>query len=230
MSMFHYSAILTDTPCDKGQRLVSSLFDWPVSHRREGPTMPEKSGDVKRQILAAAWSLVSERGGDKATISDIAAAAGCAKGLVHYHFGTKKALMFEVASATVMSRTKTWTDALDQENPQTAIDRSWELLRGEAKDGTVHAWAATVDRTDVTDRSVKNQYELFSSDLGASVARLLTASGFIPSVPDEELGALLGSVVHGIGKMLVAGMDEALLEAAYAATWIGILSLTRPAS
>ena len=129
-----------------------------------------------------------------------------------------------------MSRTKTWTDALNQENPQTAIDRSWELLRGEAKDGTVHAWAATVDRTDVTDRSVKNQYELFSSDLGASVARLLTASGFIPSVPDDELGALLGSVVHGIGKMLVAGMDEALLEAAYAATWIGILSLTRPAS
>ena len=183
--------------------------------------------DIRSSILDSAQALISDRGVEKATVADIAASSGCAKGLVHYHFGTKAKLVAEVAQRVVHQRAASWTQVLGTPSPQEAIDTSWGLLTSEAEDGTVHTWAACVDRpADKTDQSVTQHYESFNRQLGQCVESLLLGSGLRPSVPASELGALLGGVIHGIGKMLVARVDTVLLEAAYAAAWIGILSLT----
>ena len=54
----------------------------------------------------------------------------------------------------------------------------------------------------------------------------LSKAGLKPRIPLSELGNLLAAVVHGIGKMLLAGMNQGELEGAYAAAWLGILSRT----
>jgi hypothetical protein len=46
------------------------------------------------------------------------------------------------------------------------------------------------------------------------------------TVPDVEIGWLLGAVVDGMGLRLTGGGDRAQLEGAYAAAWLGVLSLT----
>jgi AcrR family transcriptional regulator len=50
----------------------------------------------RRQILACARRLFSERSYDAVSTTDIAAEAGVARGLLHHYFGTKRDLYLEV--------------------------------------------------------------------------------------------------------------------------------------
>jgi AcrR family transcriptional regulator len=58
---------------------------------------PYLHGDERRaQLLRAAAVLFSERNYDAVSTADVARAAGVARGLVHYYFGTKRDLYLEV--------------------------------------------------------------------------------------------------------------------------------------
>src|SRR5258708_17228619 len=54
------------------------------------------SGETKAAILAAAYSVLSQRGIEKTTIKEVARLAGVAPGLVHYYFASKDLLLQEV--------------------------------------------------------------------------------------------------------------------------------------
>jgi AcrR family transcriptional regulator len=58
--------------------------------------MKTKSGETKAAILAAAYSVLSQRGIEKATVKEVARVAGVAPGLVHYYFASKDVLLQEV--------------------------------------------------------------------------------------------------------------------------------------
>jgi AcrR family transcriptional regulator len=58
--------------------------------------MKTKSGDTKAAILAAAYSVLSQRGIEQATVKEVARLAGVAPGLVHYYFASKDVLLQEV--------------------------------------------------------------------------------------------------------------------------------------
>ena len=58
--------------------------------------MRTKSGDTKAAILAAAYSVLSQRGIEQATVKEVARLAGVAPGLVHYYFASKDVLLQEV--------------------------------------------------------------------------------------------------------------------------------------
>jgi hypothetical protein len=64
--------------------------------------------------------------------------------------------------------------------------------------------------------------------LGHGGLRLLEALGLEPRVAAAELGWYLAAVVQGMEVLLSAGARSTELEGAYAAAWLGILSLTRP--
>ncbi len=57
---------------------------------------------------------------------------------------------------------------------------------------------------------------------------MLEAAGLALTVPNEQIAWLLVSVVHGMAGQLASGTPPEQLEEAYAATWVGILSLTQP--
>lgn len=57
---------------------------------------------------------------------------------------------------------------------------------------------------------------------------MLAELGLRPNIGPQELGLLLAGIVHGVGFALeVLGPSESLQEA-YAAAWLGLLSLARP--
>lgn len=71
----------------------------PVAEPRPGPPAERKRGSFtfieearRRQILDAALTLFAERGYDRTSLTDLAAAIGVSKGVVSYHFHGKAEL------------------------------------------------------------------------------------------------------------------------------------------
>ena len=60
--------------------------------------------DVKAKIVAAAGYVVRRSGLTDWTVEAVAKKASCAKGLVIYHFGTKAALLNELAVRVRLER------------------------------------------------------------------------------------------------------------------------------
>ncbi len=192
--------------------------------------MATKRGDARRRILECAAELVKEHGAEAVSIEAVAASAGSAKGLVHYHFKTKQGLLSAVAERLTASRTDEWKAAFDAPSAQDAVSQTWALLTRESADGTMRAWQSLVGVTDrLTDELAKKLRAEFADGLhGAFTSMLRDKLGLTPTIQDGEIGMLLEAVVAGMGFQLTSGTEKAELEGAYSAAWLAILSLTQP--
>jgi len=180
-------------------------------------------------ILDAADRLLRRGGGG--TVDEVAREARCAKGLVHYHFKTKAALLAATAARLGERRRGRWAEAFQAATPDAAIKGSWSLLVSESQDGTIRAWTALLAQRDkVTNRAVSLEFASFSAAIAGAADGLLKELGLAPTVAVEEIGLLLAGVVHGMGLQLESGTDAERLQGAYAAAWLGVLSLTRSAT
>ena len=70
------------------------LYDWLVGQPISA--MRKTNGETRAAILAAAYSVLSQRGIEQTTIKEVARVAGVAPGLVHYYFASKDVLLREV--------------------------------------------------------------------------------------------------------------------------------------
>src|SRR5207249_8540657 len=75
-------AILTESQREPGMRLATK--------RKRVLKSPE---DRRQEILDAAVKVFGEKGVSRATVADIAEAAGVAKGTVYLYFGSKEQLL-----------------------------------------------------------------------------------------------------------------------------------------
>jgi len=184
---------------------------------------------TRKLILDAAETVLQQRGAHAMTMDAVARTAKCAKGLVHYHFQTKKQLLVETVVQIADAREALWIEAFDTPNPQDAIDLTWEVVKGEANSGTLKAWTSLVALADDDiDQAVNKASSKFRSQITEATKELLSRAGLRPTIGGEPLGWLLAAVVHGIGFQVGAGGDMDVLENAYAAAWLGLLSLTEP--
>ena len=62
----------------------------------EAATQRELSGEKATRIVEAMRSSVARRGISGSTFEHVAREAGVSRGLLHYYFGTKEALLVEV--------------------------------------------------------------------------------------------------------------------------------------
>lgn len=193
--------------------------------------MTREANASRRAILDAAESLVRQRGGRATTVDAVARAAGCAKGLVHYHFGTKKELLTQVVARLSATREARWLDALKAPNPRAAIDQTWRVLLEEAQDGTLQALLSlAIDRDDALQQAVREGHARFGRLLAEAVTDLLTDLGLQLTIPPIQVGWMIAAVVQGMWLQVVLGIDRDVLADAYAAAWLGVLSLARPGS
>jgi AcrR family transcriptional regulator len=184
------------------------------------------SKQAKESIIGAAQDLIRQRGATGITVDQVASQAGCAKGLIHYHFKTKRGLLEAVAAHLARKRREAWVAAFRAPSPKAAIDQTWGLLTKESEDGTILGWSSMFGPGSVVpDQTVSEAAQGFGTALGDSAHRMLRDLGMVPRIPPSEIGWLLGAVVHGMGFQLLSGADRAQLEGAYAAAWLGILSL-----
>ena len=155
----------------------------PVNRRYESPARDEQAAATRRRIRAAADALFLERGYAGTSMSDVAAAAGVSRPTVFNAFGSKAALLKEVADVRlagddapqdVLSR-PLGRRMLATEDPEELL-RLHAQLGGELMEriapllGVITAAAAT-DEDAATLLAVQEDGRLFG--MGATVDRLV---------------------------------------------------------
>jgi AcrR family transcriptional regulator len=189
--------------------------------------MPRDAQQARNAILDAAERLL--RHGSGGTIDEVAHEAHCAKGLVHYHFRTKSLLLAAVASQLANRRNLAWAAAFEAHSPDAAIRTSWELLLKEHLGGELRAWVALLAEPDpITGHTVSTEMGAFAAAITEATGKLLASLGLRPTVPVGEIGRYLAAVIQGMSFQLAAGGAPEELQGAYAAAWLGALSLARP--
>ena len=192
--------------------------------------MKHARGQARLKILESAVRLTRESGATSLTVEDTAKGAGVAKGLVHYHFKTKLGLLRAVLSDIAARRCEDWSTALQAPDATAAVRRSWSLLTEESANGTLRAWHSLMGLDELlTEGIARDAAAQFSSALSTGIGRMMDDRlGIVPRVPACEIGWLLSAVTNGIGLQLMVRAAGEELEGAYAAAWLGILSLADP--
>lgn len=157
---------------------------------------------VPERIVDAAMEVLIKKGLDRWTIDAVAREAGCAKGLVHYHHGTKARLLAQVAARLSRRRFQQRRAALERPGAQ-GLDDLWEVLGDDVASGTTAAWASL---------------------LGYSLAR--QATGLAPS--SEELRALADTIEKSLALPPLATTQALALLAALDGFEIALLSQAEP--
>lgn len=101
------------------------MYDMPI----------KKTGQAKSTIVDASIALATEYGLTSWTVEDVSRRAGCAKGLVLYHFRTKDQLLVALAGAVRQRSVAASLEALDRP-PLEAIEALWQVLVAEVRGGT----------------------------------------------------------------------------------------------
>jgi len=184
---------------------------------------------ARKAILDAADLVLKRDGAFNMTMDAVARAAGCAKGLLHYHFHTKQRLLVEAVDRISTEREVQWTQAFDTADPHEAIDRTWNVIAQEVESGTLRAWSSLLTLSDsAVDQAVSKASARFRDQITTATRDLLARANCESTLPVDRLGWLLTAVVDGMSFQLAAGADAEVLADAYAAAWLGVLSLTSP--
>jgi AcrR family transcriptional regulator len=162
--------------------------------------------DVRRdQMLAAASTLIAERGFSDTRIADVAKRVGASPALVIYYFGTKDSLLTEALRWSERS----WYAAAEEmlESTEKLRDRletlvEWTLVAGKQQDLTgdwglwFDLWAQAFRHPEVK----KDRAELDAQwrDLIARIVQESVDSGEIEKVNPQEFAILWGSLLDGL--------------------------------
>src|SRR6185436_9795587 len=185
-------------------RVFHGIFDCPNSQ-----PMTRAKSDIQERILATVDKQLHRPGANVPTLEEIAREAGCAKGLVNYHFKTKGELLAAAAARLLRDREERWRSALAAPSLELSISQSWRFISSEAASGFWRAWACLVSSNDnMTVQTVNSATESFSRASAVSVELLLRSIGLTPTITSNELGHLVGAAVQGFGTQLAHGMTS----------------------
>ena len=171
---------------------------------------------MKDKIAEAASRVLVRNGLRGWSVEVVAREAGCAKGLVHYHHGTKRALLREVAGRLEAAHWQRRLDALAGSRDAQALDALWRALTTEVASGE---WGAIL--------SLRSEPEFLAEPtdntpaLRRLAASLATALGLPPPSVDEV--RLITAALDGIQLALHSGGDAASLREAYHRLWLAVL-------
>jgi len=172
--------------------------------------------DMRDSIVATARSLLESGGLTDWSIEKVAKGAGCAKGLVHYHFGTKDTLLARVMERLEFERQERRLAALSGKEGAESLDALWSDLVEEVTGGGFGAWMDCL--------------RYFGPRTGGPQAandeRLCAAAGRSLGVAEAELteyAALLGPALDGLQFRLLGGEDPERVREGFDRVWLGVL-------
>lgn len=185
------------------------------------PTNPrDTSGSEPTQdrarvrILDATLDQLREHGLADLTLDRVARRAGCAKGLVNYHFGTKARLLEEAARQLGRQRTQTRREALDHP-PIDALTALWDRLAGEATRGDFALWVGLLERPGTGEHARAG-----AVDRATLLDAVATTFGIGASNP------LLGTIpamLDGFQLLLLQGAPEGEVRELFDQYWLALL-------
>ena len=131
---------------------------------------PSNTEERRKQIVLGLLSVMAERGYERATIQEVARAAGLSPGLVHYHFHDKQEILLvcvEELAARVRARVEARIGRAD--GARAKVDGFLDAYLATGKDAdpaAVAAWV-TVSAEAVKQKEVRVAYEKVArEDLG----------------------------------------------------------------
>ena len=190
---------------------------------RLGVTLTPRGARTMSKILEAAGRLFSREGLDRASMFDVAQAAGVSKGLLHYHFTSKEHLALEALGAIFRLVYRRFEDrfARGERGLGTALeamDARWQTvrdLRGQAP--------FLVETMSLAGREgpLQAQIDQFYAEAMALLEQGITAvfRDQPTPIPPDRLARLVRLSLHGLVVELALARSEAELQridAAYA--------------
>jgi len=170
--------------------------------------------NLKDQIAESAARVLLHHGLQGWSIDRVAAEAGCAKGLVAYHHGSKRALLATVASNLRHARQAERFAAL-RESGAAALDGLWRVLADEVRSGRWAAAHALAVEPDIpTPPDDLPALAAFGSAIGTALE--------VPTLLPDEV-RLASSAFDGFQSALHAGAPEEGVREAYHRLWLALL-------
>ncbi|MCP4203471.1 MAG: TetR/AcrR family transcriptional regulator [bacterium] len=174
------------------------------------PPEPTGTADTKTSLLDAAEHLFAHEGVDRASLRAITQAAGANLAAVHYHFGSKEALVREVLARRLSPLNERRIELLDRVEAESSEPKVEDIVRAFVqptlemvqRERGGHAFARFVCRTfsepDETFHDiVLDQFRGIVTRFSSALARAL------PELPRDELfwrfHFMVGSMVHAAG-------------------------------
>ena len=184
------------------------------------PTVP-----AAERILEAAARVLADQGGTGLSMADVAAAAGVSKGLIHYHYRDKDALLARLARWLADAVERREREALRGIQPAQAIDKLWEWLDDELECGDIRALIELSRLREgdapVAARVASQRRRAVSA---TTIATLFDCLGLRPRVPAPMLAEVFVAFVDGLA-VDATPVPMPGHRVAYDVFWLALLSL-----
>lgn len=171
---------------------------------------------MRDRILAAATNVLIQHGLNGWTVDEVARKAGCAKGLVNYHYRSKQQLLERVSERL---RDDRWAKRLTAAKELEPLEKLWQTLIDEVGSGRFSAWLSLLTagaKLRQAGRTPAQHATLLCRTLGESLGlgdQLSTHAG------------LVAASLDGISLRLLEGVDPTTLEEAYHRFWLTLLDM-----
>jgi AcrR family transcriptional regulator len=174
----------------------------------------ELSGEKAQRIVEAMRASVAHRGIAGSTFENVAREAGVSRGLLHYYFGTKEALLVEVVRRDTEHRIARLDEPLARAG---SVDELLAILVADLEDSIQNEpgfWVLLFDLFTAGRRNpeiAREVAELFNRTRGhvADILRAKQAEGVIaPRFEIDAVVALLFAMADGIALQLLADPER----------------------
>ena len=177
---------------------------------------PGNSRVTTEVILGAALNVLGSRSLAEWTVDQVAAEAGCAKGLVLYHFKSKETLLLRVAERVHENLRSRRLSALGSAKGAASLDRLWAALLSEVKSGEFALWLGLLG--DSKTRKAAGRTADDDRQLLAAAAEALGAG------PESAALGLIAPALDGFALALLQGRAEVDVREGFDEFWLGVLS------
>lgn len=172
---------------------------------------------MKDTILGAAIEVLAIHGLNNWTVEEVANRSRCAKGLINYHYRTKRELL-GLAADTLRADRAARRLAAVQTDGTPALDRLWAVLAQEVESGWFAAWLSLL----AADDPLRKAAAVRPADSAALVGALGRSLGV-----EDQLGAwapLVEAALNGLELQLLQGADPSEVEEGYHRFWVSAVA------
>jgi len=186
---------------------------------------------LKDQVLQAALTVLRRSGLDRWTTAAVAREAGCAKGLVHYHYHDKETLLAAAARALTSERSEARLAAFAATGTA-ALDALWRALSEEVASGGSAARLGLAGHSSAVVRRGTRPAEDYFARLDRAVAASLDLASPSPSpspsaspspaptpAPPAGLMRAVDATLDGLELALLRGDAEDAVHEAFHRIW-----------
>jgi len=193
-------------------------------------TVAAVPADAVARIVGATIDQLVAEGIGAFNLQDVARRAGVSKGLIHYHFASREALLARAIEFMHGGMTARLADALVDASPAGAIDELWEALEHELALGHLRllgelAHDPVPDVRSAVERALRERRQ----GLTAAIERLLGLLSLTPRVPTALIAEVVLAFEQGLACRADAGAPgdmDAERRATFDVMWLALLSIT----